>query len=457
MKSKDERQAVVIIHGMGEQEPMQTLRWLADGIVPEVKDNPMGFLQRYYVKPDELSELFDLRRITVAQDKEKTRIKTDLFEYYWAHQMRGTELSDVTSWGAQIFLRWKYMPQRLKWLHSVLVAFLVLALAAFVFLFFRYADLQNRWIALMAAGGGVVYFLIKGIGALAKGISINFIGDAARYLTPKPGNIINRQQIRKEGLELLRKLHGEMKPGAPKTPKYDRIVIVSHSLGSVIAYDLLTSLWASYHDEFSSLNEGHQNKLQEMQELVKQFDKKGPSEKLTEQELSTFQNLQSALLEASKAAGNPWRISDLITLGSPLSHAQLLLAKGKDGLQQFQKERMFPTCPPALEPQKTLSYNKDFDLGTGKMTQVKVPHHAALFGLTRWTNCWFKNDLVGGPMQDSFGIGIRDIELISKTHKRIPFLSHTHYLNRQETESIEIIRNIVFEPPALKTHTKQPS
>jgi hypothetical protein len=194
------------------------------------------------------------------------------------------------------------------------------------------------------------------------------------------------------------------------------------------------------------VSEEHQKKLLEMQELVKQYNQPGAPETLSPEALSNFQRLQSELLEASKAAGNPWRVSDLITLGSPLSHAQLLLAKGKDGLHQLQKERLFPTCPPTLEAQGTLSYNKDFLLDTGKATKMKVPHHAALYGLTRWTNCWFKNDLVGGPMQDSFGIGIKDIELTSKTHKTIPFLSHVAYLDKRETECIDIVRNIVFEP-----------
>jgi hypothetical protein len=444
--SNDPRQAVVIIHGIGEQEPMETLRKFAESIIPDVeqKDNSMGLKQKFYVKPDEMSQLFDLRRITVPQDAAHSRMKTDFYEYYWAHQMRGTKLGDVISWIAGIFLRWKAVPKRLRTLHHSLVAALVLVplslLAAYLFSPWVKQHLATMATA-MAAGAGILYMVFKYLGSLINSVSINYIGDAARYLTPKSGNIVNRQQIRQEGLELLRKLHGEREPGN-NAPKYTRIVVVAHSLGSVIAYDLLTALWGSYHDKFSKLDLTHQTKLLEMQEKVKTISEKTV---LTKEELDDFQTLQSELLVASQAAGSPWLVSDFITIGCPLSHAQLLLAKGKESLDQMQKDRLFPACPPVMELQKTISFTEKYHFEPGVETKMKIPHHAALFALTRWTNCWFKNDFVGGPMQQSLGKGIKDIKLVSKTHCRLPFLSHTFYWNERETESVKIIRDIIFK------------
>ncbi len=445
----NERQAVVIIHGIGEQEPMATLREFAESIIPEIEDDPLGLKKKFYAKPDELSQLFDLRRITVPQDTKKTRQKTDFFEYYWAHQIRDTKASDVIGWSVGIFKHWKFVPKRLKLLHSSILLLMLLipllVIALFIFFPSTLQKWQQNWVAFMAAGAGTIYIALKIAGGIAQSISINFIGDAARYLTPKPGNIINRQQIRKDGLELLRKLHGEKQDGTENTPRYSRIIIVAHSLGSVIAYDLLTILWGMYHDELSKLSAAHQAKLLEMQDFVKDMAAKEANQQLTPDELNNFQQIQSELLALSAEAGSPWRVSDLITIGSPLSHAQLLLAKGKTGLEQMQQERLFPTCPPALEAQGTISYTETFNF-EGTDTKVKVPHHAALFALTRWTNCWFKNDLVGGPMQQAFGKGIKDIELVSKTHGNIPFLSHTHYWDKKETESVNIIRDIIFKP-----------
>ncbi|MFT3680535.1 MAG: hypothetical protein QM791_09705 [Ferruginibacter sp.] len=444
-KTDSERQAIVIIHGIGEQEPMQTLRGFAESVIPDVNpaDDPMGVKEKFYVKPDELSRLFDLRRLTVPQDKKKTRIKTDFYEYYWAHQLRDTQLSDVLSWIAGIFLAGKYVPPRLKTLHRTLLLIVILVPVAVFALLYFFPAVKQHWAAFTAASAGMVYFIAKLIRHFINSISINFIGDAARYFTPKPGNIINRQQIRKEGLDLLKKLHDEHMGDKEKTPRYKRIVVVSHSLGSVIAYDLLALLWANYHSTLTHEDEKQQEKLKEMQDKVIAFSKLTV---ITDQELAAYKQLQAELLEASAAAGNPWRVTDFLTLGSPLAHAQLLMAKGKTALEKMQEERQYPTSPPALEAQQVISYRQSFVFDDGKKAELKVPHHGALFAFTHWTNVWFENDYVGGPMPPVFGKCITDKKLVSVTNPKIPFMSHTHYWDEKEAASVQIIKDIVFKP-----------
>ncbi|MEO5890896.1 MAG: hypothetical protein ABIQ31_11620 [Ferruginibacter sp.] len=438
-----DRLAVVIIHGIGEQEPMATLRTFAESIIPAPEHNEFGVKEKFYVKPDSLSELFDLRRITIPRDKDKTRMKTDFYEYYWAHQIRDTKLNDVLSWIASIFLGYKNVPPRLRGLHTTLLLVILLIPIAIILLLIFVPFVKTYWAAFLAAGAGSVYMILKVIRYFISSVSINFIGDAARYFTAKPGNIINRQRIRQEGIALLRKLHGEQVGDKPAGHPYKRIVIVSHSLGSVIAYDLMTILWSSYHNKFDKFSEEQQIKLREMQEKVKELNNI-QDEQLKSEQLAAFQQLQSDLMDASVAAGNPWRITDFITLGSPLAHAQLLMAKGKEGLAAMKKERLFPTCPPSLEAQQVISYNEIFNFEGDPKRKLKVLHHAAPFAFTRWTNLWFKNDFVGGPMPQSFGKGIEDIELRSKTHDKLPFLSHTCYWDPGESESIEKIRDIIF-------------
>jgi hypothetical protein len=160
-----ERQAVVIIHGIGEQEPMATLREFAASIIPEIENDPLGLKKKFYAKPDELSQLFDLRRITVPQDEKKTRQKTDFYEYYWAHQIRDTKASDVIGWSIGIFKHWKFVPKRLKLLHSSILLLLLLipllAVALFIFFPSILQKWQQNWVAFMAAGAGSVYILLK--------------------------------------------------------------------------------------------------------------------------------------------------------------------------------------------------------------------------------------------------------------------------------------------------------
>ena len=66
----------------------------------------------------------------------------------------------------------------------------------------------------------------------------SIVGDAVYYLDPAPANIQRRQEIRAKGVEILNKLHASQ--------EYQRIILVGHSLGSVIGYDMLTYAWPSY-------------------------------------------------------------------------------------------------------------------------------------------------------------------------------------------------------------------
>lgn len=75
-------------------------------------------------------------------------------------------------------------------------------------------------------------------------IAAQTIGDAVKYLTPSPQNIDSRYKIRQKGVNLLKKLHE--KKDRDGNLIYSRIVIVGHSLGSVVGYDLITNLWHDY-------------------------------------------------------------------------------------------------------------------------------------------------------------------------------------------------------------------
>ena len=105
--------------------------------------------------------------------------------------------------------------------------------------------------------------------------------------------------------------------------------------------------------------------------------------------------------------GKPWLVTDLITLGSPLAHAQLLLARTQKELRNRQNERELPTCPP-IPDNRTFSYRLTYDVAGEKRT-IFVLHHAAAFACTRWTNLYFAarwgffGVLVGGPLRQIFG------------------------------------------------------
>ena len=109
-------------------------------------------------------------------------------------------------------------------------------------------------------------------------------------------------------------------------------------------------------------------------------------------------------------------------MGSPLTHADVLLAQNHADLIKKQDERELPTCPPVQE-RELISYPADH--------QKRMLHYAALFGPTRWTNLYFPShflidgDFVSGPLAPVFGPGIRDIPV--KTRQNLGLFSHTLY------------------------------
>jgi hypothetical protein len=156
------------------------------------------------------------------------------------------------------------------------------------------------------------------------------------------------------------------------------------------------------------------------------------------EELAAFQEAQRALWLEQRQLGNPWLITDFVTLGSPLAHADLLLASGRDDLRTRQQQRELPTCPPVGELQRRNStveryhYEKSYAVG-GEPRSIRVLHHAALFAVTRWTNIFVPirfgllGDLVGGPLRDVFGWGIGDVAVSDGWQRLLPMLSHTKY------------------------------
>ena len=140
---------------------------------------------------------------------------TDVYELYWSHVIRDTTLTQVTSWVRQLMLR-RGIPKPLQpalgllWL--LVFAVLVGLVAPFVW------DLP-WWLSagsLLVFAAGLLWRLF------GRPVTVNVVGDAARYLSPEPGNVAHRQAIREAGVDLLERLHDG--------GDHDRIVLLGHSL-----------------------------------------------------------------------------------------------------------------------------------------------------------------------------------------------------------------------------------
>ena len=279
-----------------------------------------------------------------------------------------------------------------------------------------------------------------------------YLGDAARYFRNSPGNVAVRRAIRKEAVDTLERLHNG---------QYDRIVVVAHSLGTVVAYDMLRAYFSRVSGDLPSVTQLGQDfadidaaKWQPEDRNATVADKRALRTKA-----------RKAIAKIEYAASQPhdgqrkksWLVTDFVTLGSALTHAYFLMCLDKkrtefgDDIEADAKagskgdpkndveiglkrdfarrvrEREFPTCPPKQLDQDGLLTFKNPKTGERQV------HNGALFGLTRWTNIYFPRaqlfwgDAIGGALSPIFGYHIVDLAVSTKKAGGDDFFTHTAY------------------------------
>ena len=218
------KQAVVLIHGIGEQYPMQTLRSFVQTMWTENTDlhKSHSNASKYFVAHSDYLSNYDLRRITSSRNK--YGVKTEFYEYYWAHLMEGNKMSHIFKWVKRILFS---NPFKLPRPLNFACFFIISVLVGIAILLFWINNLIDSNSALFLA----LKILILPIVLASIILTLEqYVGDAARYLDPSPQNVHVRERIRKDGVAVLNKL---------KSKGYEKIVLVGHSLGSVIAYDII--------------------------------------------------------------------------------------------------------------------------------------------------------------------------------------------------------------------------
>ncbi|MBB1035116.1 hypothetical protein G6031_12090 [Dietzia sp. CQ4] len=297
------------------------------------------------------------------------------------------------------------------------------------------------------------------------------VGDAARYLSNEPDNIREREKIRSGLVRILRTLHEEIDPTTGR-PMFDKIVLVGHSLGSVIAYDALHSYFSEVSRKLPlPLDEGRDKVgrdkraevIQAIEKLLYLVDPpsrthegagagKGTSQdahsgltKIAEGGaalelwVAAQRDVQRLLRDRQDLASNQlvnsdldgrWIVSDFVTLGSPLAHAELLLADGAGDLIFRRRRRIIPSNPPTVQvtDRGRTRYRNTvrYEVKGPKIPTAMRIHHAGVFAVTTWTNIYFPHDLIGGPVCTVLGNGIRDYRLPSDARPR-PFDFLTAY------------------------------
>lgn len=456
------KQAVVVIHGMGEQIPMDTIKSFVKAVWEKderITQNGLPYPTQVWSKPDLRTGSLELRRITTRESilsppEYPGGVRTDFYELYWADLTGGTAWSALSAWvGGLLFRPWSRVPRdvRLAWVFLWVASIVVVTIGTLPLLpddiwqlIAPQWAIKWKWAPTAIAGAFGV--------ALHRMVLASF-GRVVRYTRAGPDNIAAREAVRERGLKLLEALH--------KGSDYKRIVIVSHSLGTILALDLLNYFW-SRREAARSIREGTPefNALCELETAASHIDRTKHEPLLLKTYLEAQRTLR--LLLAKRTAPVPatssapasdderWLISDFVTLGSPLTHAEFLLAKDDSDLRERIVARELPKSPPFredLDP-KTLERAKRtgklpissttkptglFSFPHPRIIDAWQMHHAAPFAVVRWSNIYdpsrfvFCGDVVGGPLAKNFGPAIIDVNLRDLRRRQSWSFTHTKY------------------------------
>jgi hypothetical protein len=129
-----------------------------------------------------------------------------------------------------------------RWLTlSVFVAFALLV-AATGFLVYRFYNIFSGPAQFVASTHGIAWPLLVIASGFIRGVLVQFVGDVAIYVMPYKLDAFN--DLRKEIKDVVYKVAHAVYALKDKSGQlvYDRVIVLGHSLGSVIAYDGLNRL-----------------------------------------------------------------------------------------------------------------------------------------------------------------------------------------------------------------------
>ena len=393
-------------------------------------------------------------------------MRTDFYELYWADLTAGATWDSLKAWVRGLLLRPLHrVPRgvRLAWLLLWLLCLMAVALAILalvpstVWKNTRFAALADyRWLIAAAA---VL------IGGWVHRMGTSTFGRVVRYTRADPDNIAARAAVRDRGLKLLRALHDGS--------HYKRIVIVAHSLGTMLAHDLLSYFWTE-REAARTIREGTAEftALAELEHAAAALAEESAEPARLNEYFVVQRRLRQLLANrpVPAATNEPdprWLISDLVTFGSPLTHAEFLIAADRCDLEVRKAARELPQSPPYrefldLNVLKRAEATKIMPIATPStdtrlmsypvvnVAETWMLHHAAPFAAVRWTNVFdpavlvFMGDVIGGPLGPVFGPAIVDIDLKAlRCGRQSPSFTHTKYWSLDEASRIKACREAV--------------
>lgn len=440
MTDESKPTAVLVVHGIGQQMPMDTLRRL---VMTVFGGRPDGSQRKVFSKVDRESMFLDLRRLVLPAGEGRGRV--DFYEVYWAPTLSGGSVAAVVKWAAKMLVARPKGQQMRQIVWTSRIALILLGLAAgILYYLFRDWSWLRYWVPLIPVLVAVQP-IVRGWG---RSMLTETLADASRWFAPQPRDIPERDRVRRIGLDLLAELHRPEKGGEQR---YGRIIVFGHSLGSVVAYDIIRLAFDALRDPRAPMSEEAQRPVARRQPAAWNFASESQT-LIDTADVRRFQHFQSQLHEEQRAQGVPWLVTDLVTAGSPMCHARDLWSSKVATFDQRVDDNEYPICPPLGEQQhselRRIANGEPAIVGGEARTAFYrrstdgplIAHEASPFASTRWTNLyfplkpWLGGDPVGGRVAPTMGAGIRDVAVRPSTHRHsaltVPVAAHTWYWRR---------------------------
>ncbi|MCX7592342.1 MAG: hypothetical protein N2235_01020 [Fischerella sp.] len=252
------RTAFIIIHGVGEQTPFETVDYFAQNLIKYFEEQNLPVSLEHLIAKRRLVNGYPWTESFVRLSSNNTKQDEfiDIHEYYWAANTENKiSVPEILQWTEQTLegtikfysrkenqskldellkeKSWNsFFKYRLRWLNIFLRLFNFiypgLRLIVCLLLLLLSPFLQGRFLQ-------PAWQLSR---KLVTPLLVNFVGDVAIYTTTNVKSPFYkiRQQILMESLTLLKAILRD------KQANYERVILAGHSLGSCIAYDTLNLL-----------------------------------------------------------------------------------------------------------------------------------------------------------------------------------------------------------------------
>ena len=235
------KRAILLIHGIGQQDPFDTIDKFAKGLIELYKRHEVNLEAEHKVASGyQLANSVNWSGTFLRlRPKDTSEEGIDLFEYYWADKTPGKiSFPEVKDWLKTALdgniREFKERPELalLAQGNERKIASRLKEMRRFL----RISSLAGSIVDSLARRFPLAEKLADWLERRASSVAVRFAGQVAIYTSvdPKSPHYQLHEEILQGAEDLLRTIIAD--------DRYDEIVVAGHSLGSVIAYDTLNRL-----------------------------------------------------------------------------------------------------------------------------------------------------------------------------------------------------------------------